>query len=135
MPTIERNRPKYFPSDVVKQAETALEGWKKNNQFVNVNGLSPADLDSALNDVKVLEENLDSLNEEIAELKEKLPITKRELFEFVQKVRNGARAAFGLHDTRLIEFGLDPNVRRGRPPKRNLGKQLGLELSDTGERA
>jgi len=131
---MKKNRPKYFPADVVEQAETVLAGWKKNRRFINVNGLSPADLDSALDEVKVLEENLESLNEEISELKEKLPMTKRGLFEFVQKIRNGARAAFGLHDPRLIEFGLDPNIRRGRPPKRKVGKQLGLDLSETGER-
>ena len=81
----------------------------------------------------LIEEELGRLKKRTNRLKSELSPAKRELFEAVQKVRNGARAAFGLHDKRLADFGLNPNIRRGRPPKKKFGKQLGLGLLETGE--
>ena len=127
------NKPKYFPSDVVQQADEVIRGWRKNRKTVRVNGLSPDVLESELENIREIEEELGRLKKRTNRLKSELSPAKRELFEAVQKVRNGARAAFGLHDKRLADFGLNPNIRRGRPPKKKFGKQLGLGLLETGE--
>jgi len=121
-------KPKYFPIDLIEQAEIVLKAWVKYKDLIPLGGESPANFKSQLSKIKDLEEKVGNLQKQIDELREIIPSEKRELFEVIQKVRNSARAAFGLRDTRLAEFGLNPSARRGRPPKNKMGKQLGLEL-------
>lgn len=122
------NKPKYFPADIIQQAEVVLKAWNKYKDLVPFTAMTPADFKSQLSKIKELEDKANDLQKKLDELREVIPGEKRELFEVLQKLRNSARAAFGLRDTRLAEFGLNPTARRGRPPKSRMGKQLGLEL-------
>ncbi len=127
--TAKNKRPKYFPANIVEQAKVVAGGWEKNIQDVKLNGIMPRDIRDGLRSFRELEDRMGLINKELRDLKGKYQTAGRSLFEEIQKVRNGARAAFGLHDRRLADFGLNPNVKRGRPPKKNVVKQLGLDLS------
>jgi FtsZ-binding cell division protein ZapB len=122
-------RPKYFPTDVLKQAEIVFKGWEKYKDGISVSNLTIENLKVEIDEVKKAEKKLETLLAEIEKWKEELPNSKRELYELVQKVRNAARSSFGIRDPRLTELGLNPTAKRGRPPKRKAVKQLGLELS------
>jgi len=125
-----KKKPRYFPRDVVDQADLVLNSWKKHRNEVDVNGLSIQELETELCDVKKLDNKMFRLQREIKEMRKESLLVKRELYEKLQKVRNSARAAFGLNDVRLTQFGLKPGVKRGRPSKTKTGKQLPLELEE-----
>ena len=103
-----------FPRNTLRQAELALQGWKKLQKEVNVPNMSIDDFEKKI-----------SLATEKVDLAERLKIERSEavklrneklkdVWDLTKRIRNSAKATFGDSSEKIEIFGGKSSRKRGR---------------------
>jgi len=103
-----------FPRNTLRQAELALQGWKKLFSKLNVPNLSIDEFEKKITYATEKVELAEKLKEERSRAVKVRNDNLKDIWDLTKRIRNAAKATFGDSSTEIEKFGGKSSRQRGR---------------------
>jgi len=103
-----------FPRNTIRQAEYALDGWKKLLKQLNVPNLSVEDFEEKIKFATEKVDLAEKLKEERSKAVQVRNDSLKEVWDLTKRIRNAAKATFGDSSPQIEKFGGKSSRQRSR---------------------
>lgn len=103
-----------FPRNTIRQAEYALDGWKKMAKQLNVPNLSVDDFEEKIKFATEKVELAEKLKEERSRAVQVRNDSLKDVWDLTKRIRNAAKATFGDSSPEIEKFGGKSSRKRSR---------------------
>jgi hypothetical protein len=108
---------KFFPPNVLSQAQEVLVGWAQVSATLTFGTLNPAALTADITTVSTLESEISKLEIQLADKKNQRQLTYLGMWEKVKRVRAGVKANYG-DDSQQYEMVGGTRTSERKSPRR-----------------
>jgi hypothetical protein len=108
-----------FPSDVVRQGQDVLAGWKQIGSAVAFGTLTSTILTTDLNAVAPLEADINQLEKQLSDKRNQRDVLYLSIWDKVKRVRSNVKGTYG-DDSQQYEFVGGTRISERKPRARKV---------------
>jgi hypothetical protein len=110
---------KYFPPNVLAQAQEILIGWAQVSATLVFGTLNPAALTTDMTTVTALESEISKLEIQLADKRNQRDIAYFSIWDKIKRIRGGVKAIYG-DDSQQFEMVGGTRVSKRKSPRRTI---------------